>query len=135
MDFCFKTKTAGERQRLLAAFESFVGEHGVPAPVAQAADLALEEHLTNILTHGYEDTAEHEISIRLAIAGGELSIEVSDDARPFDPLSHPPPDLSLPLEERPIGGLGIHLIRKLMTRVAYARRDNRNVLTMWRSLA
>lgn len=134
MDFCFKTKTPGERQRLLAAFEQFVRDHQLPAPVAQAADLALEEHLTNILTHGYQDAAEHEISIRLGIMQGELKLEMSDDARPFNPLSQPPPDLTLPLEERPLGGLGVHMILKLMTRVAYARVNNRNTFTMWRKI-
>jgi anti-sigma regulatory factor (Ser/Thr protein kinase) len=134
LNFRFNTQAPGERQRLLAAFERFVTDHQLPAPVAQAADLALEEHLTNLLTHGHQAAAEHEIEIRLSIEAGELKLEVSDDATPFDPRSHPPPDLTLPLEERPIGGLGIHMILKLMTRVAYARVDGRNTFTMWRKL-
>jgi serine/threonine-protein kinase RsbW len=62
-------------------------------------------------------------------------VEVEDDGRPFDPLLVPPPDLTLPLERRPIGGLGIHLIRSLMDEVAYARHDGRNVLKMAKRLA
>jgi len=60
---------------------------------------------------------------------------VEDDGKPFDPLQAPPPDLSLPLERRPIGGLGIHLIRNLMDEVSYARVGGRNVLKMVKHLS
>jgi anti-sigma regulatory factor (Ser/Thr protein kinase) len=72
--------------------------------------------------------------VRLRRTGDSVAVEVEDDGRPFDPLQVPPPDLTLSLEQRPIGGLGIHLIRNLMDEVSYARRDGRNVLKMAKHL-
>ena len=70
----------------------------------------------------------------LALEGDELTIRVEDDGRAFDPLQAPPPDLDLPLEERPVGGLGIHIVRSVMDAVEYQRRGGRNVLTMRKTI-
>jgi anti-sigma regulatory factor (Ser/Thr protein kinase) len=64
----------------------------------------------------------------------ELRIEVEDDGRPFDPLAHSAPDLSQPLDKRPVGGMGIHMIRKSMDRVEYRRADGKNILTMTKAI-
>jgi len=60
----------------------------------------------------------------------DFVVEVSDNGKPFNPLDHPEPDLNQPLEERPIGGLGIHLIRKFVDQLAYRRDAGRNILTL-----
>jgi anti-sigma regulatory factor (Ser/Thr protein kinase) len=123
-----------EKRRLLAALESFVGAHQLPRPVFRAADLVLEEHLTNVMTYAYEDQQEHEIRVRLEASDAELVIEVEDDGRAFDPTQAPEVDTSLPLDQKPIGGLGIHFIRHCMDEVRYQRRANRNVLRMTKRL-
>ena len=104
------------------------------AAVVQAADLALEEHLTNILNYAYEDDRSHEIRVRLALEGDSITIEVEDDGRPFDPLQRPEVDTAVGLEAKPIGGLGIHLVRKFMDDVQYRRERDRNILRMRKRL-
>ena len=124
-----------EKPRLLAALETFVGAHQFPKPVFRAADLVLEEHLTNVMRYAYDDGCEHEIVVRLEASDSQLVIEVEDDGRAFDPTQAPEVDTSLPLDQKPIGGLGIHFIRHCMDEVRYQRRANRNVLRMTKRLA
>jgi anti-sigma regulatory factor (Ser/Thr protein kinase) len=123
-----------QKRKLLAALEGFVQAHQLPPVVRRAADLALEEHVTNVMDYAYDDRREHEIRIRLEVNGARLVIEVEDDGRAFDPTQAPEVDTSLPLDQRPIGGLGIHFIRHCMDEVRYQRQANRNVLRMIKRL-
>ena len=132
--FLFNSKAPGERARLLAVFEEFVRENKIPKAISGPADLALEEHLTNILNYGFSDQDEHIISIRCSFEAAVLEIEVTDDGRPFDSSKHPAPDLTIPALQRPIGGLGIHMIRQSMDSLEYKRLGDRNVLKMWKAL-
>jgi anti-sigma regulatory factor (Ser/Thr protein kinase) len=122
-----------ERQRLVSALKEFARQHRLPPTVLQAADLALEEHVTNVMSYAYRDAVAHEIRIRLAIENHRLQIEVEDDGCAYDPLSRPPVDTSAPLEEKPIGGLGVHLIRNLMDEVDYRWEAGKNILRMRKS--
>ncbi|MHC1765799.1 MAG: ATP-binding protein [Verrucomicrobiia bacterium] len=103
-----------EMPRLRNALQDFALANGLPPKARQAADLALEEHLTNVLNYAYLDSAVHEIIVRLSCPAGALQVEVEDDGQAFNPLKVPPPDTSIPLEARPPGGLGIHLMRQFM---------------------
>ena len=103
------------------------------SPVARNAfDHALVEWITNVISYAYDDTREHWIEIRFLTAPGQAQVEVEDDGREFNPLTRPPVKTNTPLEERAIGGLGIHMIRQLMDSVEYRRADGRNILTMTR---
>ncbi len=93
-------------------------------------NLVLEEILSNVMTNGYDDAEEHKIRLGLWVQAGELTLEVEDDGAPFNPLDAAPPDLQTPLEDRRIGGLGIHLVRSLTDRMEYQRKDGRNCLTL-----
>ena len=128
------TNRPEEEPRLLRALEALAAEHRLPAKVLQAADLALEEHVTNVFKHAYADTALHEICVRLSCDGRALYVEVEDDVRAFDPLETPLVDTSIPLEERPIGGLGVHLMRRCMDTLDYRREGSRNILRMTKRL-
>src|SRR5229473_1090291 len=86
----------------------------------------LGQLVTNVISYGYEDTQEHEIILRLSLADGEMTAEIEDDGRPFNPLEVAEPDLDIPLEERQVGGLGIFMVRKFMTDLAYQRHDGKN---------
>ena len=119
-----------EKTRVLAGLSAFAAEHHLTPGVVHAADLALEEHLTNVLNYGYEDKAVHEIRVRFSIREHSLHVEVEDDARPYNPLDQPPVDTAAPLDERRIGGLGVHLMRHFMDRLEYRREGNRNILRM-----
>jgi len=96
--------------------------------------LAIEELVTNCIQYAYEEANEHTIMIVLSIEDGDLSISVIDDGHPFDPLTAPPPDFSLEVQDRPIGGLGIHLLRQLADNIAYERRDGTNRITLTKRL-
>jgi serine/threonine-protein kinase RsbW len=114
--------------------EGFGAAQGLSANVVNALNVVLDEAVSNAINHGYDAGVRGEIAVRLRRAGDGVLLEVEDDGRPFDPLQTPPPDLTLPLEQRPIGGLGVHLIRNLMDEVSYARVGGRNVLKMVKHL-
>jgi sigma-B regulation protein RsbU (phosphoserine phosphatase) len=112
--------------------QAFCRETGVSAEAADDLRLALEEALANVARHGYKDTDAGEIELRVSLAGERVRMEVRDRARPFNPLETAPPDLEAPLDERPIGGLGVHLLRRLMDRVDYKREEGENRLVLER---
>lgn len=92
--------------------------------------VAVEEHLTNIITHGYEPGEVGAILVRFGLEPRGLCVEIEDNARPFNPLEAAQVDLSLPLDKRPIGGLGVHLIRNGVDHLSYLRKGEWNVLVM-----
>ncbi len=98
------------------------------------ANLAIEELVSNCIKHGYDDKGEHIIEITLKLFANELVLTVTDDGHPFNPLELPEPDTNLPIEDRPIGGLGIHLLRKMSDRMEYERNDGKNQITLRKSL-
>lgn len=95
-----------------------------------ALNLVLEELFTNIVKYGFEDREPHSIDIRMELLDSEVEVEISDDGRPFNPMESATPDIDRPLEEREIGGLGIHIVRKLMHEVKYERKGEKNILSM-----
>ena len=119
-----------EVARLLDRLEAFARQHGLAPRVLHDVQLALEEHLTNILVHGYDDQGEHSIRVHVQLNATDLRIEVADDGRPFNPLEQPAPDLTKPIAERPVGGLGIHMMQKSLNGTTYRRADGKNILVM-----
>jgi anti-sigma regulatory factor (Ser/Thr protein kinase) len=119
-----------ELGRVNQSLTEFGQRHGLAPKVVHDLNLALEEILTNTISYGYTDNREHEIKVRLSMQPGEVQAEVEDDGQPFDPLAVPEPDTAKSLEERTIGGLGIHLVRKLMDNLEYKRQGERNLLIM-----
>ena len=101
----------------------------VTAEIAGDLQLAAEEVLVNIITHGYRGSAGN-VNVRLDIVSGYLVIEFSDQAAPFDPLAMPEPELGQSIDEAPIGGLGIPLIRRLSHEQHYSYSDGRNCLRL-----
>jgi anti-sigma regulatory factor (Ser/Thr protein kinase) len=120
----------GELARAATVVERFASERSLPQAVASEINLALDEVLTNVISYAYEDAGAHEIEVRLEVEGADVVVEVTDDGRPFDPLSVALAEVDRPLEERPIGGLGMHLVRHVMDHLEYRRERGRNVLTM-----
>jgi serine/threonine-protein kinase RsbW len=123
-----------EVTRLQDQLEAFARQHGLAPRVLHDVQLALEEHLTNILVHGYDDEGEHPIRVNVQLDATDLRVEVADDGRPFNPLECPAPDLTIPIAERPVGGLGIHMMRKSLDGTAYRRADGKNILVMMKRI-
>jgi len=121
-----------ESRQIEEWIESFTLTAGLSAAARNAFDLALVEWVTNVISYAYVDAGEHWIAVRFFTAPGQARVEVEDDGREFNPLNRPPVDTTRPLEERPIGGLGIHMIRQYMDTVEYRRAEGRNTLTMTR---
>ena len=93
-----------------------------------AVRLALDELLSNVIRYAYDDQASHRIGLKLE-TGDPFFLTIEDDGKPFDPLADaPPPVLAGPVEDRPIGGLGLHILKKMGLRLAYRRDAGRNVL-------
>jgi len=93
--------------------------------------VCLEEVLSNLIRHGCLPGKDYDIRVQYRILQGlpgGIEVEVSDNAGPFDPLSLPPPDLTVPLEQRETGGLGVFLVRQIMDEVHYEHRNGRNHL-------
>jgi serine/threonine-protein kinase RsbW len=112
---------------------AFVKEQGIAADDAARILILFEELLTNLVKYGYPDLAEPgRAEIALALDGSRLEIEFIDDGCAFDPLAVPLPNLDEPLEERPVGGLGLHLLRSLADGIRYERRNNKNVIHLSR---
>ena len=112
----------------------WLADRNAPPDVHYFANLAIEELVTNCIKYGYEDAGEHIIEIKLRISGNELALTVTDDGHPFNPLELPAPDTQLPVQDRPIGGLGIHLLRQMSDRMEYVRADGRNRITLRKSM-
>ena len=97
--------------------------------------LALDELVTNVILHGYTDSAAHEIEVALSRVGGDVIVEMEDDAPAFDPSEGGVIDLSGDPEERQIGGLGLHFVRRAIDEMIYRRIDGRNRLLMKKRVA
>jgi anti-sigma regulatory factor (Ser/Thr protein kinase) len=119
-----------ELDRVADAVEAFGEAHGLSAKLRYQIRLVLDELLTNTISYGYADDGEHGIHVGMAEERGRLRFLLEDDARPFDPLTARVPDVNAPADERPIGGLGIHLVRTIMDRVAYERVGGVNRLVL-----
>lgn len=125
----------GEVARASAAFAEFADGHALPAPVRRSIHVALDEFLHNTIVHGFAGRTEGEMTVEVALGGDRVTVTLTDNGTPFDPLAAAAPNTGLSVAERQIGGLGIHLVRRMMDEVSYHRRDERNVVVLVRLLA
>lgn len=119
---------------LIERIADYYRERGCPKLVQHELELLLEEWLTNVVSYGYPSGKPGRITVQAALCDGNMELRIVDDGVPFDPRQAPVPDLSLPLEQRPIGGLGLHLIRELVDQIEYERRDGTNQLLLRKAL-
>lgn len=97
-------------------------------------DLVLDEALTNVVSYAYPGLSDQPIRLTADVAEHQLVITITDQGVPFDPTQRPDVDINQSLEERPIGGLGIFLIRQYMDKYIYERIGNSNVQTFVKKL-
>lgn len=119
-----------ELSRLAGPVESFAQQAEISMQDTFSLNLVLEELITNIINYAYNDDQPHQIKLTLIFHSPHLTAQLSDDGLPFDPTSAAQLDLSSNLEDRPIGGLGIHFVREFMDTVEYKRMDGCNHLRL-----
>ena len=124
----------GELERLATQVGDFCQRNGLEGDVEFDLNLVLEELFMNTIRHGGCRDQAGAARIVLRMAGGAVELEYRDRGIPFNPLDAPPARTDAPLEERNPGGLGIHLVRQIMTDVRYRRSDDENRLTMARRM-
>ncbi|HSC35472.1 MAG TPA: ATP-binding protein [Thermodesulfobacteriota bacterium] len=123
-----------ELSRLKDALHQYCEFRELPSNIVFALTLSLDEVVTNVISYGYEDHGEHLINVTLRSGRGVIEVSVEDDGKPFNPLEYKTPDLQCPIDERPVGGLGIYLVRTYMNELEYHRVGGKNRLTMRKSI-
>lgn len=121
-----------EIRRCAEAVDDFLSARAISRDVIFQIDLALDELLTNTIQWGYgnKDEEENNININIELIDQSIFISIEDNASPFNPLNMPDPDVEASLQDRPIGGLGVYLVRQVMDEVTYERKNNKNILSM-----
>ncbi len=112
------------------ALKQFADVRGISSHDVMKINLIVDELISNIVSYAYQDDGEHDIEIELGLADNRLSLAITDDGVPFDPSAKDLPDTAVPLEARPLGGLGIHLVKKIADDLSYQRRAGKNVVTV-----
>ena len=131
----FRIEIPNERAHLrdlLSAIDRVLAENAVSADIRDDLRLITEEVACNAMEHGKTDdvggTGQHQISVDIARHDDGLHIEFRDNGKPFDPLTQPPPAIDEHILHRPIGGLGLHLVREIAKSVSYTRVEPHNIL-------
>lgn len=119
-----------ELPAVAAATSQFLEAGKTSSDVIFAANLVIEEIVTNTIKYAYRDSLPHDISIHLALTESALEIEIEDDGQAFDPFIQPGPDLCLPGQAPKIGGLGIHFVRHMVDACSYERGEGRNIVRL-----
>ncbi len=111
--------------------EDTLTEGGCPQPVVFKMNIVTDEIFSNICKFAYPDGSGNAvIRASVDVAAKKARLIFSDSGVDFDPLGRERPDTALPAEERPVGGLGILMVRKMMDEVSYERRGGENILTL-----
>ena len=103
---------------------------GLSEACIRDVNICLDELLTNIVSYGFEDDLEHIIRFTMELDNQVLTLSVEDEGIPFNPLEKKDPEVPADLTDVRIGGLGIHIVRKLMDDIRYNRKQGKNKLTM-----
>lgn len=119
----------------LEGFMETIGEAvGIDPSLVISLNLALEEAVTNVISYAYPEGQEGTVDIDVRATKEQLEFVISDSGIPFDPTTKEDADITLGVEERPIGGLGIFLVRQLMDTILYEYKDKKNILTLRKQL-
>ncbi len=125
---------AAEAPRIARRVEYFLHDEKVSDSIINKILLCVDELVTNIIGHAYSDKQEHAVLLECRTYDDRIELELRDDGVPFDPTGRTHPNIQLSVDERDIGGLGIHLVTTLMNKVEYVREGDYNVLKVTKNL-
>lgn len=135
-DYCFELKSSlSELNTLCWHLEECSNMMELPHRCRSELNLGLDELFTNIISYGFQDESEHQVKFTLAKVDDTLVVEVEDDGIPFNPLDVTRPEVALDLDSINIGGLGIHLMKKMVDEIDYQRIEGRNKLILKKCVA
>ena len=126
--------TLSEIDQVNDQFREFASQHELPKRTIATICMVFDELLTNIISYAYQDESEHTIAIKISLMNDELVLVISDDGIPFNPFHMNEPDTNLDIDEREIGGLGIHLVTNMLDQVSYQRNINENMVTLIKAI-
>jgi len=115
---------------VLELIEEYLTDNNIDMGSIFQFNLSIDEFITNIINYAYNDVMEHIIIIEVNIDNNIINAEIIDDGVEFDPLKSKTPDTDLALEDRQIGGLGIHLAKNFLDSITYERISNQNRLKL-----
>lgn len=134
-EYSFELKSSlSELDNLCCNLENYGKKIGLSKKFIFEINLALDELFTNIISYGFKDDNEHTIKVTMTPENDDLCMCIEDDGIPFNPVQFESPDVSCSVEECKIGGLGIHIMKKLMDDICYQRRGKKNILTLKKKL-
>jgi anti-sigma regulatory factor (Ser/Thr protein kinase) len=122
------TNKRSEIARMFTLLEGFCQTNRISEDDMFNVRLVMDEAVINVMVHGYDDSDEHAIHVALSLDAGNLAIHIDDDGVEYNPLDAPAPRFDLPIEQRRIGGLGVHIMKTLAKSVDYRREAGRNKL-------
>ena len=114
--------------------DSVAEEVGLDMSLTMSLNLAIEEAVVNVMEYAYPEGQQGDVEIEVTADQQWMTFVITDTGIAFDPTTKEDADTTLSAEERPIGGLGIFMVRQLMDVIEYKRKDNKNVLTLRKKL-
>lgn len=116
-----------EMKHMITDLNRFLRSHRIPGKLLYEVNLVIEEPLSNIIKYGNKMDVPISIHVEVTIGKEDISILLTDDGRPFNPIAVPHLDIRKPAIERPPGGLGMHLVRNIMNSMWYERKEGKNI--------
>lgn len=131
LDYSFKLESEiSELKTLHRHLVSYGKANGLSEACMFDINISLDEIFTNIVSYGFRDRSAHSITFTIKLVGNELTFDVEDDGVPFNPLEVKEPMIPENIINCKVGGLGIHLVKKLMDEICYKRKPGKNKLTL-----
>ena len=109
-------------------------EAGIDMSIEMSLNLAIEEAVVNVMEYAYPEGTKGDVNIEVTADKSFIQFVITDSGTPFDPTAKEDVDTTLPAEQRPIGGLGIHLVRTIMDTINYEYANGKNILTLKKKL-
>jgi len=123
-----------ELEKVNQVFEQFAENHQLLLKITNPVSLALDEILNNIISYGYSDNENHEIKIEIQLSETLLKIQIEDDGLQFDPFKVEEADTKSEIEEREVGGLGMHLVKNMLDDLSYEYKNKKNCLILEKNI-